>query len=164
MGLQCAATTRPTVDQPGDQRIGAAVGRGESALGGPQDSGELSRLGYSIVASTVWEILTRAGVDPAPRRTGPTWRQFLAAQVEEIIAADFLHVECAVTLKRFYVLIFIEHGTRRLHIAGVTAHPTGAWVAQQARNLAMEMDTGLDRLRFFLRDRDAKSGLSRVDL
>jgi putative transposase len=86
--------------------------------------GELARLGYPIAASTVWEIL-HAGIDPAPRRAGPTWRDFLTAPAHAIIACDFLVVE-TVLLKRLYVLIFIEHGTRKLHLAGVTAHPTGA--------------------------------------
>jgi putative transposase len=94
--------------------------------------GELARLGHAIAASTVWEILHAAGIDPAPRRAGPTWRQFLAAQAHAIIACDFLVVE-TVLLKRLYMLVFIEHGTRRLHLAGVTAHPTGAWAVQQAR-------------------------------
>ncbi|WP_379524300.1 hypothetical protein [Nonomuraea insulae] len=87
--------------------------------------GELARLGYPIAASTVWEILHAAGIDPAPRRAGPTWRQFLTAQAHAIIACDFLVVE-TVLLKRLYVLIFIEHGTRKLHLAGTTTHPTGA--------------------------------------
>jgi hypothetical protein len=86
----------------------------------------------------VWEILHTAGIDPAPRRAGPTWRQFLIAQAHAILACDFLVVETAL-LNRLYVLVFIEHGTRRLHLAGVTAHPTGAWAVQQARNLAMDL-------------------------
>jgi putative transposase len=96
--------------------------------------GELIRPGHPIAASTV--------ADPARRRdrsralrAGPTWREFLAAQAYSIIACDFLVVE-TVLLKRLYALVFIEHGTRRLHLAGVTAHPTGAWTVQQARNLA----------------------------
>ncbi|GGT45851.1 hypothetical protein GCM10010176_106280 [Nonomuraea spiralis] len=76
--------------------------------------GELARLGYPIAASTVWEILHAAGIDPAPFQAGPTWRQFLTAQAHAIIACDFLAVE-TLLLKRLYVLIFIEHGTRRLH-------------------------------------------------
>src|SRR2546421_5058559 len=95
--------------------------------------GELVRLGHRIAASTVWQILHDAGIDPAPRRAGPTWRQLLAAQAHAIIACGFLVVETAL-LKRLYALVFIEHGTRRLHLAGVTAHPTGAWTMQQARN------------------------------
>ncbi|MFC7588196.1 hypothetical protein ACFQYP_34225 [Nonomuraea antimicrobica] len=85
--------------------------------------GELARLGYSIAASTVWEIL-HAGIDPAPRRAGPSWRQFLTAQAHAITACDFLVVE-TLLLKRLYVLVFIEHGTRRLHRAEVTAQPIG---------------------------------------
>jgi putative transposase len=92
--------------------------------------GELARLGHRVAASTVWEILNAAGIAPAPRRSGPTWRQFLSAQAHGIIACDFFTVD-TVTLRRLYVLVFIEHGTRRLHLAGVTANPTGIWVAQQ---------------------------------
>ncbi|WP_206069044.1 integrase core domain-containing protein [Nonomuraea composti] len=115
--------------------------------------GELARLGYPIAASTVWEILHTAGIDPVPRRAGPSWRQFLAAQAHAIIACDFLVVE-AMLLKRLYVLVFIEHGTRRLHLAGVTAHPTGAWTVQQARNLVMDLGDRISGLRFVIHDRD----------
>jgi putative transposase len=115
--------------------------------------GELARLGYAIAASTVWEILHAAGIGPAPRRAGPTWRQFLTAQAYAIIACDFLVVE-TVLLKRLYVLVFIEHGTRRLNLGGVTAHPTGAWAVQQARNLAMDLGDRLETLRFLIHDRD----------
>jgi hypothetical protein len=109
--------------------------------------GELARLGYSIAASTVWEILHAAGINPAPRRSGPTWRQFLTVQAHAILACDFLVVE-TVLLKRLYVLVFIEHGTRKLHLAGVTARPTGAWTVQPARNLAMDLDDRIAELRF----------------
>ncbi|MEU0811213.1 hypothetical protein [Streptomyces sp. NPDC005970] len=88
-------------------------------------------------STTVWEILTSAGIDPAPRRGGPTWREFLTAQAEGVIACDFVHIDL-VDLRRVYSLVFLEHGTRRLHVAGVTSHPTGAWTVQQARNLAVE--------------------------
>jgi hypothetical protein len=111
--------------------------------------GELARLGYAIAASTVWEILHTAGINPAPRRAGPTWREFLAVQAHAIIACDVLVVE-TVLFKRLYVLVFIEHGTRRLHVAGVTAHPTGAWAVQQARNLAMDLGDRLCTLRFLI--------------
>ncbi|WP_327004296.1 integrase core domain-containing protein [Dactylosporangium sp. NBC_01737] len=117
--------------------------------------GELTGLGYQIAASTVWKILHHAGVDPAPRRAGPTWRQFLTAQAHTILACDFFTVD-TVLLKRIYVLFFIELATRQVHIIGVTAHPTGAWVAQQARNLLMNLDQRADGLRFLLRDRDTK--------
>ena len=91
--------------------------------------GELARLGHRIAPSTVWRILTTKGIDPAPRRSGPTWRQFLTAQAHGILACDFLTVD-TVRLTRLYVLIFVEHDTRRLHLGGITAHPTGAWTAQ----------------------------------
>lgn len=114
--------------------------------------GELIKLGHRVAHSTVWEILHAAGIDPAPRRSSPTWRQFLAAQSRAVIAADFLHVD-TVLLKRIYVLVFIEHGTRRLYIAGLTAHPDGAWTAQQARNLAMALGERLEEMKFLIRDR-----------
>jgi putative transposase len=117
--------------------------------------GELIRLGHRIAASTVWKILTAAGIDPAPRRTGPTWRQFLTTQAEGIIACDFLTID-TITLHRLYVLVFIEHGTRRLHVAGATRNPTGAWVTQAARNRADDLGTRLEELRFLIRDRDTK--------
>jgi transposase len=109
--------------------------------------GELARLGHAIAASTVWEILHAAGIDPAPRRAESTWREFLAGQAHAIIACDFLVVE-TVLLQRLYVLVFTGHGTRRLHLAGVTAHPTGGWAVQQARNLAMDLGDRLGTLRF----------------
>jgi putative transposase len=92
------------------------MARENPAWGHRRIQGELVRLGYAIAASTVWEILRAAGIDPAPRRAGPTWRQFLAVQAHAIIACDFLVVE-TVLLRRLHVLVFIEHGTRRLHLA-----------------------------------------------
>ncbi len=93
--------------------------------------GELVRLGHPIAASTVWEILHAAGIDPAPRRTGPTWKEFLTNQAQGIIAADFFHLDTALG-RRLYAMAFIEHATRRLHITGVTANPTRDWAVQQA--------------------------------
>jgi putative transposase len=118
-------------------------------------SGELAGVGVRIPPSTVRDILKRAGLGPAPRRSGPTWGQFLKAQAEGIIACDLFHVDTAF-LKRIYVLFFIEHATRLVHIAGATAIPTGAWVAQQARNLVMELGDRAEQVRFLIRDRDAK--------
>ncbi|WP_319462509.1 integrase core domain-containing protein [Micromonospora sp. RTP1Z1] len=117
--------------------------------------GELVGLGYPVAASTVWMILNQVGVDPAPRRSGPTWKQFLTAQAHTILACDFFTID-TVLLKRIYVLFFVEIATRQVHVVGVTAHPTGAWVAQQARNLLMDLGQRAAELRFLLRDRDTK--------
>ena len=114
--------------------------------------GELTKLGVTIAPSTIYEILRAAGIDPAPRRDGPTWRQFLHAQAAGILAVDFLHVD-TVLLTRLYVLVFIEHGTRRMHLGGITAHPTGDWTVQQARNLALDLGERFADFRFLIRDR-----------
>ena len=114
--------------------------------------GELIRLGHPIAASTVWQILHAAGIDPAPRRTGPTWKQFLTAQARGILAVDFVHVD-TVLLRRLYALIVIEHGTRRVHLAGLTANPDGAWTAQAARNILMDLGQRATSVKFLIRDR-----------
>jgi putative transposase len=96
--------------------------------------GELACLGYQIGASTVWKILHTAGIDPANRRAGPTWAEFLHAQAHAILACDLFHVD-TIALRRLYAFFVIEHATRRVRILGVTAHPTGAWLTQLVRNL-----------------------------
>jgi putative transposase len=97
--------------------------------------GELAGLGYRLAPSTVWLILKRAGIDPAPRRDGPSWPEFLRAQAHGILATDFFCVD-TVLLHRLYVLFVVEHATRRVHLPGITANPTGSWVAQLVSALA----------------------------
>ena len=118
-------------------------------------NGELVGLGVRLAPSTVWEILHKAGIPPAPLRSGPTWAQLLRGQAEAILATDFFHVDL-LDGTTAYVLAVIEHATRRVRILGVTGHPNNAWVTQQARNLLMDLEGRLDTVKFLLRDRDTK--------
>jgi hypothetical protein len=145
--------------RPGRPRTAAAIRKlvigiatDNPAWGHRRVQGELVRLGHPIVASTIWQILHDAGIGPAPRRTGPTWKQFLTAQAAGILAAGFVHVD-TVLLRRIYALIVIEHGTRRAHLAGITAHPDGAWTTQAARNLLMDLGHRVRSGHFLIRDR-----------
>ena len=122
------------------------------AWGHRRVQGELVRLGHQIAASTVWQILHDAGIGPAPRRAGPTWKQFLTAQARGIIAVDFVYVD-TVLLRRIYALIVIEHSTRRVHLAGITASPDGSWTTQAARNLLMDLGQRMASPKFLIRDR-----------
>ena len=117
--------------------------------------GELLVLGIRIAASTVWEILQQAGIDPAPERTSTTWASFLRSQASVLLACDFFET-VTLTGARLYVLAIIEHATRRIRILGATPHPTACWVAQAARNLVMDLDDVGSRARFLIRDRDGK--------
>jgi putative transposase len=114
--------------------------------------GEMAGLGVKIAASTAWEILKNAGIDPAPRRTAPTWSRFLRSQAEAVLACDFFTVDLPGGT-RAYVLAVIEHATRRIRILGITRHPTGEWTTQQARNLLMDLGEQSHRVRFMIRDR-----------
>jgi putative transposase len=117
--------------------------------------GELRKLGIRVAATTIRTLLRTARTGPAPRRTGPTWTEFLRAQAQGIIACDFFTVETA-WLRTLYVLVFIELGSRRIHLSASTAHPDSTWVTQQARNLALDLDARASPVRFLIRDRDAK--------
>src|SRR3990172_4977709 len=146
--------------RPGRQRMDQEVraiivrlGRENPLWGHQRIRGELLKLDLRVSATTVRTVLLRHGLDPAPRRTGPSWSEFLRAQAAGIVACDFFTVE-TLRLKTLYVLFFIEVSTRRVPVVGATARPNSAWVTQQARNLAIE--ERLTGIRFLLRDRDAK--------
>jgi putative transposase len=149
----------PSRRPPGRPRTAAAIRKlvirmatENPTWGHRRVQGELVKLGHRIAASTVWQILHAAGIDPAPRRTGPTWKQFLTMQARGILAADFVHVD-TVLLRRIYALIVIEHGTRRAHLAGITAHPDGSWTTQAARNFLMDLGQRAASVKFLIRDR-----------
>jgi putative transposase len=116
--------------------------------------GELAGLGVTVAPSTVWQILKTAGIDPAPRRDGPGWAEFLRSQAQGILALDFFTADLLNGAK-IYVLAAIEHGTRRIRVLGATEHPVQGWVVQQARNLLMDLEDAGTRVKFVLHDRDA---------
>jgi transposase InsO family protein len=117
--------------------------------------GECRKLGIAVSAATVRNVLRRHRLGPAPRTTGPSWSEFLRAQAAGTLSCDFFHVD-TVTLRRLYVLFFIDIQRRTIYLAGVTAHPVGPWVTQQARNLVANLEDRGRPLRFLVRDRDAK--------
>ncbi|MGX6606160.1 integrase core domain-containing protein [Micromonosporaceae bacterium Da 78-11] len=137
------------------RRLVLRLARENSTWGYRRIHGELLVLGVKVAASTVWEILKDAGVDPAPQRTSSTWATFLRSQTHAIIAADFFETT-TLTGARLYVLAVIEHATRRIRVLGVTAHPTAAWVTQAARNLVMDLEDAGCQVSYLIRDRDCK--------
>ena len=140
-----AGTVRSSFDWPRRTPAGA-TGRIQ---------GELSRMGVALAPSSVWAILHRHNVDPSPMRTGPSWKEFLRSQASSALACDFFTVD-TVLLKRLYVLFFIELDTRRVYMMGISAHPTGSWAVQQARNLSVVFANRPHPVQFLVRDRDTK--------
>jgi putative transposase len=148
--------------RPGRPATGAGVrafivrlARENPGWGYRRIQGELATLGVGIAASTVWSILQQAGIDPAPRRSSETWREFLRSQASGIVACDLFTVD-TVLFRRLYALVFIELASRQVYLAGITAIPTGEWATQQARNM---IETFLERtepIRFLMHDRDSK--------
>ena len=147
-------TGRPPLAQELQQLI-VRLARENPRWGYQRIKGELPRLGMRVSATAIRTTLRRHGLDPTPRPTTTTWRAFLRQQAAGILACDFFTVD-TIWLRRLYVLFFIEHDTRRVHLAGVTANPSGAWVTQQARNLLLVLSQRGRRVRFLVRDRDAK--------
>ncbi|MFD8381439.1 integrase [Streptomyces sp. NPDC059679] len=155
-----AAVSRPR--RPGRPRTVRSVrilvlrlARENPSWGYRRVHGELLVLGVKVAASTVWEMLKEAGIDPAPGRACSTWAGFLRSQADALLACDFLET---VTLSgaRLYVLAVIEHASRRIRILGATAHPTAPWVGQVAKNLVMDLEDAGCRMRFLIRDRDGR--------
>ena len=145
---------RPPID-PEVRALILRLARENPRWGCVRIDGELRKLGLRVSATTIRTLLRTARLGPAPRRTGPTWTEFLRAQADGIIACDFFTVETA-WLRTLYVLVFIELGSRRIHLRPATAHPDSAWVTEQARNLAMALDDRSLASRFLIRDRDSK--------
>jgi putative transposase len=145
---------RPPID-PELAAFVVRIARENPRWGCVRIAGELRKLGIRVGATKIRTLLRRQGLGPAPRRSGPTWTQFLRAQAEAMVACDFFTVE-TIRLQTLYVLFFIDVSTRRVVVAGVTANPSSAWVTQQARNVAMDLEDRARSIRFLLRDHDAK--------
>jgi transposase InsO family protein len=151
---------RPPVGRVGRPPLSAEIrelvlrlARENPSWGHRRICGELWKLGFRVSPTTIRRLLARSGLEPAPRRSGPSWREFLRAQATSIVACDFFRIE-TVLLRRYYELFFVAHKTRRVWLAGCTSNPTGEWVTQQARNLGLDFNEA--GIRFLIRDRDSK--------
>jgi len=145
---------RPATDA-GVRALIVRLARENPGWGYRRIQGELVGLGVRIAASTVWSILQQSRIEPAPRRSSETWRKFLRAQANGIVACDFFTVE-TVLFRRLYALVFIELSSRQVYLAGITANPTGEWATQQARNIIETFVERTEPIRFLIHDRDSK--------
>ncbi len=154
MDLSAPLAGRPALPQETVELI-VRLARENPRWGYLRIVGELKKLGVTVSKTSVAAVLRRHRLPPAPRRSGPTWSEFLRAQAKGILATDFFTVD-SVTLRRFYVLFVIEIERRRVHLLGVTANPDGPWVTQVARNFASDLEDAGRRFQFLIRDRDTK--------
>ena len=145
---------RPPITQ-GTTAIVLRLAKENPTWGYRRIHGEPATMGIVVAPSSVWAVLKRHGIAPSPRRSGPTWAEFLAAQASGLMACDFFQVRTFI-FRRLYVLVFIHHDTRLVRIAGISANPAARWLTQCARNLSMELADQANTVKFLIRDRDTK--------